>query len=144
LDISEKSLVNDVADTDAEPELEPDDDDVVVDDELLLEQAAASSPPTSIIATRARLLWIPMTTPPNLVSALYTALAGMSRPFRTLQQNEHFVNDQCSNFAVGGTIGEQDEGTGSPIPITVTPPGSVPDLLGEGEWGEGSRGRCLA
>jgi hypothetical protein len=63
LAISEKSLVNDVADTDAVPEPEPDDDDVVVDDELLLEQAAASSPPTSIIATRARLLWIPMTTP---------------------------------------------------------------------------------
>src|SRR5580704_18529418 len=95
LAISEKSLVNDVADTDAVPEPEPDDDDVVVDDELLLEQAAASSPPTSIMATRARLLWIPMTAPPNLVSALYTALAGMSRPFRTLQQNELIVNTYC-------------------------------------------------
>jgi hypothetical protein len=68
--IAEKSLVNDVADTDAEVEPEPDDDDVVVDDELLLEQAAATSPPTSIMATKARLLWILTIIPPSL-SACY-------------------------------------------------------------------------
>jgi hypothetical protein len=54
--MAEKSLVNDVTETDP---LDPDPDPaevVVVDDELLLEQALAISPPTNSIATNARLV----------------------------------------------------------------------------------------
>ena len=42
----------------------PDEVVVVVDDELLLLQAAARSPPTSIIATKARLLFSFTENPP--------------------------------------------------------------------------------
>jgi hypothetical protein len=52
--MAEKSLVNDVAETELDPEDDPE-VVVVVDDELLLLQAVATSPPTSIIVTNARL-----------------------------------------------------------------------------------------
>jgi hypothetical protein len=65
--MAEKSLVNDVTET--EP-LDPDPapaDVVVVDVELLLEQALAMSPPTSSIATNALLVLSFNVNPPGLV-----------------------------------------------------------------------------
>ena len=63
--MAEKSLVNDV--TESEPEPLPPDPEVVVvvDDELLLLQAVAMSPPTSNIVTSALLLLSLKVIPPG-------------------------------------------------------------------------------
>jgi hypothetical protein len=64
--MAEKSLVNDVTETDPDPDPDPD-VVVVVGDELLLLQALAMSPPTSNIATNALLELSFKVNPPRLV-----------------------------------------------------------------------------
>jgi hypothetical protein len=72
--MAEKSLVNDVADTEGVVPPPDDDEVVVVDEELLLLQAAARRPPISIMATRPRLR-LSLTMDPPISTA---------RVFRTL------------------------------------------------------------
>jgi hypothetical protein len=63
--MAEKSLVNEVTETEPlDPDPDPE-DVVVVGDELLLEQALAMSPPTSSIATSALLLLSLKVNPPD-------------------------------------------------------------------------------